>query len=232
MKEKNYSTELEVQSLYEGLLHQATRTDTRKTLNTIHDICKKLVANNSTPSVPIVAKLVGNQGIIISVRTIYNRRGGNNPYPRLIDAWARFSEFKSSKVSSNIDLSFQLVNDSDLVKISDPVLRHKIMIIFGQHKSLIKENNALREIQKMPLILPPGSEQERCQNEQKKPALEAYDTEVIVKFLKGNNAKGLCFDQYGALNSNKAIPRHQVLSEPGLKEAIEKLIPEKLLLTE
>ncbi|ASG04264.1 gamma-mobile-trio protein GmtX [Vibrio anguillarum] len=232
MNKKTYTTELEVQSLYDLLAEQVTKSDTKKTVKAIHEICKKLVSNNSTPTVSTIVKLLGNQGIMISARTIYNRRSGKNPYPVLIDAWANFSEQKSAKVTVPIESGNQLITDNDLLKITDPVLRHKVMIMFGQHKSLTKENSRLREIRNLPLVSPDPISKESIQKLSPQTKLNAYDLEVIKKFLGGNEIKGLSFDEYGALMSIKAIKRDEILSEYGLKEVIEKLLPSEFKLLE
>ncbi|BBC41320.1 hypothetical protein FA893_10720 [Photobacterium damselae subsp. piscicida] len=233
MNKKTYTTELEIQSLYDLLAEQVTKSDTKKTVKAIHEICKKLVGNNSTPTVATIVKLLGNQGIMVSSRTIYNRRSGKNPYPVLIDAWASFSAQKSAKVTASIESGDQLITDNDLMKITDSVLRHKVMIMFGQHKSLMKENSGLREIRNLPLVSPDSTSggyiQQLAFSQSK---LDSYDLEVLKKFLVGNELKGLVFDEYGALKSTKLIKRDEVLSELGLKEAIEKLIPRDLMLAE
>lgn len=232
MNKKKYTTEIELQSLYELLYEKSTKSSTKTTIKTIHEICKKLVGNNSTPTITTIVKLLGDQGIMVSARTIYNRRSGNNPYPVLIDAWASFSEQKSIKINTSIEFGDQLITDNDLLKIADPVLRHKVMIMFGQHKSLTKENSRLREIRNLPLVSPDPISNESVQQLSPQTKLDAYDLEVLKKFLGGNEIKGLSFDEYGALKSIKAIKRDEILSEYGLKEVIEKLLPSEFKLAE
>ena len=229
MNVKIYYTEHEIQSLYESLHEKTTKITTKKVIEAIHIICKKLVNNNSMPSATTLVKLLGNQGILISTRTIYNRREGSNPYPILIDAWISFGAQKRSKITVPADIHNNLITDNDLKEISDPVLRHKVMIIFGQNESLKQQNNTLREIGRLPLISPDSNSQEGPQQlpaQQNK--LDNYDIDVLNKFLTSSAAHGLEFDENGALISKKTIQRDRILSEYGLKSAIEKSITREL----
>lgn len=243
MKDNDIMTLHDVEKLYEELRQSASKESVKTILKDMNEVCEKMVKANASPSVPAVVKVLASKGVLISERSIYNRRQGKNPYPILIDAWIKVVQGQKlgidkvikATTESQPDTGIQinkantLITDEELIKITDPVLRYKISILYGQMKSLKKQNSALRELRELPAIHPDHQVQSRLQNDETKlnlPAtkLDKLDVEILRNFLNGQ-AGQLYFDDQGSLCAAKGIRTHSILSDPGLKAAIEKLLP-------
>lgn len=247
MKNKDIMSVADAHKLYEELYKGVTRESVKTTLKDIHEICEKMVEANATPSVPAVVNALARKGILVSQRSVYNRRKGQNPYPILIDAWIKVVQGKhlgieavvkaSSEPRPNAGITVKqsnaFITEEDLMKIADPVLRYKISVLYGQMTSLTKQNAALRELRELPAIHPDHQAQPSTKNIENKPSipsphLDSLDVEILRNFLGGQNGQ-LYFDDEGVLYAAKGIRSHTPISDPGLKEVIEKLLPKKLI---
>ncbi|WFO49871.1 gamma-mobile-trio protein GmtX [Aeromonas veronii] len=211
-------------SQVEDLYHELSKNrkaDQRKMLANIHEVCSKLVKQGSIPSAASVVKILGTQGYKISTRTIYNKRNGQNPYPILIDAWGDVLAAKKVKIAETLDTGTISIDEQDLAKISDPVLQHKMMIFIGQVRSLKAQNDALRNINKLPMVSIDMGMPSVIKSE-----LGTLNLEVLENLLYQSNPN-LSFDKDGCLVAKRPIPSGTVLSEPGLAEALEVVIGDK-----
>ncbi|MFB2889047.1 gamma-mobile-trio protein GmtX [Aeromonas veronii] len=207
----------QVEDLYQEL-SKNRKADQRKMLANIHEVCAKLVKQGSTPSAASVVKILGTQGYKISTRTIYNKRNGQNPYPILIDAWIEVLAAKKVKITETIDNGVIQIDEQDLAKISDPVLQHKMMIFIGQVRSLKAQNDALRNIEKLPVV-----SMEIGTTNLVATILSELNREVISNLLNQSNPS-LSFNNDGCLIAKRPIPAGTVLSDPGLAEALEAIL--------
>lgn len=246
MKDPDIMSLADVKKLYKELYESVTRESVKTTLKDMHEICEKIVDANATPSVPAVVKALASKGVIVSERSIYNRRQGKNPYPMLIDGWIKVVQGKQLGIQAVVKASTEpqpdsgitirrsnaLITEDDLLKISDPVLRYKISVLFGQMTSLTKQNTALRELRELPAIHPDYQGQPSAKDIDKHslpaPQLDSLDVEILSNFLGGQNGQ-LYFNDEGTLYAAKALRTHTPISDPGLKEVIEKLLPKKLI---
>ncbi|GEA22192.1 hypothetical protein VH1807_contig00022-0139 [Vibrio harveyi] len=245
MKNNDILTFTDIESIYKDLYEGATRESVKTALKDINEICSKMVQANATPSVPAIVKALASKGIMISERSIYNRRQGKNPYPLLIDAWTKVLQGKKLNFNNLVKSSTEpdtgiriaettgLIRDEDLLKISDPVLRYQVSVLLGQMKSLKKQNSVLRELRELPVVYPDNQTSSLPKEGELNPdnkilQLDKLDTEILTNFLNGHGGKGLFFDDEGSLCSSKAIKGNSILSDPGLKAVIEKLLPPKL----
>jgi hypothetical protein len=245
MKDQNIMTHKDVVELYERLFENSTKKQVKNNLKLIHEVCGKIVAANASPSVPSVVKALANNGTILSSRSIYNRRSGQNPYPILIDAWIEVAQAKKLGIEARIhdsgreslphadiksNNSNSFVTEDDLMKISDPVLRYKISVLYGQMNSLKKQNMALREMRELPVIQPEANVRGSIEQQGSSPEtkLSSLDVEILSNFLDGQNGL-FYFDDEGILYAAKGIRTHSSVSDPGFKDAIEKLLPTKHL---
>ncbi|TNI88668.1 gamma-mobile-trio protein GmtX [Aeromonas sobria] len=219
-----YTAQKDVETLLEKLMEKTKKSDQRQLLCHINEVCLKLAAQGSVPSISSVVKILGNKGIQVSKQSIYNKRKGENPYPILIEAWAELVGSKELGLPQSLDLKPLAFTESDLMGITDPVSQHKMKIILGQYESLKNQNIALREIQKLPLI-----SLDMVSVESSMPTLDTYEREVISAFLK-NLHPSLSFDKEGTLVSTKPIQIGTYLSEPGLQEALQKALGDTPLL--
>lgn len=239
MKENNILTTKDVTELYSSLERNITRKSVKAILNHIHQVCSKMVEVNATPSVPSVVRALASKGIMVSEQTVYNKRQGKNPYPILIDGWIRVALGKRLNLDRVIKSSTEdkpydgnqkiettgLITDEDLLKINDPVLRYKISVLFGQVASLKKQNSVLRELRELPVIHP----EQQIPSLEEKPQLDKYDIEILNNFSNNRGSRGLEFDETGALLAITSIRRGAILSEPGLKQAIENALNQNSL---
>ncbi|EGR1099029.1 hypothetical protein EFU27_00830 [Vibrio cholerae] len=248
MKEVDIFSKPDVQKLYDELYEDATKANVKATLSAINKACEKMVDVNATPSVPAIVKALASQGILVSERTIYNRREGKNPYPILIDCWIKVAQSKQLGISALVEATTQnnsdtvvssyqpnsLITEEDLMKITDPVLRYKISVLYGQMTSLTKQNLALRGLRDLPAVYPDYHSKPSTTNSNVNPSLptaqlDSLDVEILRNFLNGQN-KQLYFDDEGVLYAARPIKTHTPISDPGFKEVIEKILPQKLLL--
>lgn len=233
----------DVEAIYSSLLEHVTRQSVVTTLKGIHEVCSKMVSVNAMPSIPAVVKALANKGVIISEQTIYNKRQGRNPYPILIEAWIKVSmgkklnltgaTFPQNAIHLNSKISSQgkpsLITDEDLLKIQDPVIRYKVSVLYGQLTSLKKQNSALKELRGLPSIKLDEQNSTSTQitglsTELSEGQLDKYDIEILNNFINNQEITGLTFDKVGALLAKKAIRRESILSDPGFKNVIEKVI--------
>lgn len=244
MNDNSILTNNDVETLYKSLEERTTRESVKAILRNINEICAKIVELNAIPSVPAVVKALASKGVIVSEQTIYNKRQGKNPYPILIDAWIKvahgkklnFDKVIKSTIEPKPDTGIQvnetegLITDEDLFNIQDPVLRYKISVVYGQLRALKKQNSVLRELRELPAIYPdhqvqPLNKSTEHTSNTESYKLDKYDVEILTNFLNNQGGKGLEFDSTGALWAGKSIRRGAILSDPGLKNAIEKLFP-------
>ncbi len=247
MKNQDIMSNNDVDKLYGELLENATREQVKTTLKSIHDICGKMVGVNASPSVPAVVKALASQGFIVSERSIYNRRGGKNPYPLLIDAWVKVAHGKKVGIEAVVKANNESLHDTgikvngpnsiftedDLMKISDPVLRYKISVLYGQMTSLTKQNAALRELRGLPAVYPdhiaqPSDRKIEAKPNLPSPQLNSLDVEILTNLLDGQGGQ-FYFDDEGTLYAGRPIRTRTALSDPGFKDALEKLLPNKLI---
>ncbi|PHX07622.1 gamma-mobile-trio protein GmtX [Vibrio splendidus] len=243
MKGNSILTKKDVEDLYKSLEASTSRGAVKSTLKHVNEICSKMVEVKVTPTVAAVVKALASKGVIVSKRTIYNKRKGENPYPILIEAWGKVAHGQklnfenvvrtATEPNSQIIETKGLFTDEDLLNIQDPVLRYKITVLYGQASSLKKQNSVLRKIRELPSINPDHQVEVILNNEKslshtENNQLDKFDIEILSNFLKNQRAKGLEFDSTGALWASTAIRRGSILSDPGLKEVIEKILQLKL----
>lgn len=248
MNDNSILTKHDVEALYKSLEERTTRGSVKAILKDMNEVCSKMVEVNATPSVPAVVKALASKGIMVSERTIYNKRQGKNPYPILIDAWIKVAYGKKLNFDKVVKLTTEpqpdsgiqvtetagLITDEDLLKIQDPVLRYKISVLYGQVASLKKQNSVLRELRELPAIHPDHQVPSQIKSVEspshaESSQLDKYDVEILTNFLNSQGGKGLEFDNTGALWASKSIRGGTILSDPGLKDAIEKALPPKLI---
>ena len=141
--------------LLEKLASEASNSVMATKLRKIDSICDDLVDKGVIPSVVLVVKYLTEAGLSLSKRTIYNERKGGNPYKTLIEEWIQYAnaitDEKETKTKSSPSLpSAELLEDSDLEAIPDPVLRYRVSLMFGEMKGLRNQLNIAREISNLP----------------------------------------------------------------------------------
>ena len=116
------------------------------------------------------------------------------------------------------------VEDNDLAKIEDLTLRHKFALLLGEVKGLRNQVNTLREVRTNPVLTLSKPLAEIGYDESMDLTLDEYDIELLADLLKTSNSSNIGFSDHGELIALKVIKRDEVLSSPGLKDVIEKIL--------
>ena len=217
----------EVKSLFTLLQSEVKTLSTKSMLEHINNACVIIHKNGGQVAIAPIVSMLNSSGVKISKRTIYNKKDG--PYRRLIDAWIKVSNKTTIKGSfkGNIkpENELQLITDDELKTISNHVLRYKLSLITGQIKGLQNQLNIARSLKEMPLLSATTTDPHQLAHQvQNNMRLNAYDIDVLKDFIKQSKSKKISFDEDESLVAAQAITRHEVLSQPGLKDIIERII--------
>jgi hypothetical protein len=223
---QTYTSKETINNLVENLIQSSKTKSTESKIVAINKVCEGLVDENITPTIALVVKYLKQDAIKITTRTIYNQREGGNPYRQLIDAWIEFANFKASKSKAKVrkDIDAQnIVEEEDLSSINDPVLRYRVSLLCGEIKGLRNQLNIARQVKNLPAI---GSGEQsstlEAYQQNSLDDLDDYDFGILNDFLSGSS--NASFDKDGALTAKFYIRKNDKISNPGLKEAIEKLV--------
>ncbi|MEE3026966.1 MAG: gamma-mobile-trio protein GmtX [Pseudomonadota bacterium] len=218
-------TKNQVAELYQLLTAENRGKATKlNKLAAINGICEKLAKKGIAIEITNLVDLLMQQGICMSPRSIYNKEGGRNPYRRLVDAWSENATYeRANKQSEKKEITAQeeLVTENDLSKITDPVLRYKISLLYGEVTGLRNQNDMLRNVNELPAIQTVAST-EFEQLEAKDIMLDDYEIDVLESFV--NSDSSIAFDENGRLYAKTAISRQTSLSSDDLKNALEKVL--------
>ncbi len=220
-------------STYNKLKSNAKTPTTEQMLTNIHETSQKITSSGGIVSPTAIITILSSKGIITKSRTIYYNKkevGGKttNAYRLLIDAWIEHSTIVNAVNLSSKDLQNtipeSLVEDSDLVKIEDLTLRHKMALLLGEVRGLRNQVNTLKEVRTNPTLSLSKPLAELSYEESMELTLDGFDIEVLQEFLKVAKSSDVGFSKDGELMAKNVIKRDEILSEKGLKETIEKII--------
>jgi hypothetical protein len=221
-----YTSKEPIKRLIEKLIETCKSKSTETKIVAIDKTCENLVDDNITPSITLVVRHLKQDAIKISPRSIYNQRDGGNPYREVIDAWTEFLIFKTSRLKTKTfkeNEGQNIIEEKDLAAIDDPVLRHRVSLLFGELKGLRNQLNIAREVQNLPMVGAAESGSKFVESSTRALAnLNHYEIEILNDFLNGSS--NAVFDEEGALAAKFNMKRGERISSPGLKDAFEKLI--------
>lgn len=218
---------------YKELLGKAKTPTTEQMLTHIHETSQKITSSGGIVSPPAIVKILSSNGIITNKRTLYyNKREKKkeitNLYRLLIDAWIEHSMIANAVNISNKDLKGTIpesfVEESDLAKIEDATLKHKMTLLYGEVKGLRNQNNTLREVRNNPSLFLSKPLAELSYEESQELTLDEDDIGVLRDFLKVSHSSHVGFGESGELIALNAIKRDEVLSDTGLKDILEIII--------
>ncbi len=218
---------------YKELMGKAKTPTTEQMLTNIHETSQKITSSGGIVSPSAIIKILSSKGIITKSRTLYYNKKEidgkiTNAYRLLIDAWIEHSTTANAVNLSNKDLKDAIpesyVEDSDLVKIEDLTLRHKMALVLGEVKGLRNQVNTLREIRTNPTLSLSKPLAELNYEESMELTLDETDIEVLRDFLKVSKSSHVGFSEQGELIALKAIKRDERLSHTGLKDILEVII--------
>lgn len=220
-------------STYNKLKSEAKTPTTEQTLTNIHETSQKITSSGGIVSPPAIIKILSSKGIITKPRTIYyNKKEVNgkttNAYRLLIDAWIEHSTIANVVNLSSKDLQDTVpesfVDDSDLVKIEDLTLRHKMALLLGEVKGLRNQVNTLKEVRNNPKLSLSKPLAELSYEESMELTLGEDDIEALRDLLKVSKSGHVGFSELGELKALKAIKRDEILSNTGLKDILQVII--------
>lgn len=205
------------------LLKCGDNQNKRNKIEAFSDVCEKLIEKGADILVTLVVQNLTQRGIKISSQSVYNKQEGNNPYRLLFDAWNEYSQIKKAQ-KNHTRLSTghsEIIEEEDLMKIPDPVLRYKFSLMYGEIKGLKKQNDMLRQIKEMPSIQAVPM-RELGVNQSESIMLDSYEVGLIRTFVAGSAS--LNFDENGKLIANSSIGKGTSLSAEGLRDALKKVL--------
>lgn len=219
----------EISVLVESLVAEATSDGVKKKIRAIDQVCSELIKRGAEVTVSLVVKYMVQNGYKMSSQSLYNKRGGSNPYRKIYDSWSDYSvlcqsdsaNVKGYTVGASNLSGTALLDESELKSIDDPVLRYKLGLVISELSSLRKQNDLLRQIKNMNVIQVFSSEH-LIGNESREVILDQYELDILENFVDSNTK--LSFDENGCLIARRAIPAGTRVSEDSLLDALRKVL--------
>lgn len=117
----------------------------KRKLDVLSDICERLATVAGEK--PLTIAEVVRRHDDLSGQTIRNGGAKGNRYLRVFRAWEKVAAARaaSDRPARN---GVQIITESDLHTIQDPVLRHQITLVFAQNKGRYNEINSLKKLLK------------------------------------------------------------------------------------
>ena len=198
-------------------------------LTHINEACLTIHKNSGQVSIPAVVALLASSGISITKRTIYNKDKETHPYPRMMKAWEEVSNVTdmSGKFKGDInpDSQVQMISEAEFKTINNHALRYKVSLMAGQIKGLNNQLNMMKAIKNQPLLSASDALPLLDSQVSSDLGLHATEIDILKAFVKTSKSKQTGFDdEDDSLIATKPIARHDVLSQPGLKDIINKII--------
>lgn len=160
----------------------------------------------------------------LSEQTIRNRRPGGNPYLNLIRAWqtAAIALVPQASAGARQD-GGAILRESDLHAVKDPLIRHQMVQLFSQNRSLHNRLNILKVAH--------GKEAIRLAGAAERPlpeltgdglVLTSAEIEALRDFidprkLKAKHLKGLDSDAVTTIDGH-------AIADPGFMSALRKIV--------
>lgn len=213
----------DVELKFEGLTESAKTSQVRDKLGQVHAMLKALYSKGIKPSIAVLVKHLGQDGVKISDRAFYNKRKDGNLYRQLFDAWEELGAAPKeiTIAASKGDVPACIIESADLEKIDDQVLRYRVSILLGELKGLRQQVDILRHAASLTSVMPNADRIIDGMAAQQL-MLDDYDLELLEDML--SNYHSLGFSDAGALTATSSIKRGTSLSKPGLKDVVEKVL--------
>jgi hypothetical protein len=104
------------------------------------------------------------------------------------------------------------------------VVRHRIALMIGELTSLRNQLNMLRQIKNLPPVSSVTKVEQGGGLSLQQSFLNEYEVEIIDSFLNKSSINRVDFDENGTLIASNMIKRGDTLSQPGLKEVLQKVV--------
>lgn len=211
------------------LLNNAKTEQTKQKLLSINKVCETIKSNHGIISIKSVVSMLNSNGVKISQRSIYNKRGGDNVYRKLIDAWVADSESSLQAKKSPIAplVEADLLSEAELLEIGDQVLRYRVLMLLQELKSLRSQIGMIRNIRELPEVSLQAMNNTDISND---PVLDSKAKESklqedsISSIFKRPYSNLITFDDEGTLTANRPLRKGEKLSYPGLEDALKRVV--------
>jgi hypothetical protein len=211
----------------ERLCAAATNDAIRCKLRNLHDVCRTLVMEaRQRLSVPAVLRhykgQVADPAQSLAESTLRNKREKGNPYQRLYRHWERVAETILAARSAPRHENGSIIGEADLRQIEDPVLRHRVILLFAQNRSLHNQLNIIKEAQKdQPIRLgltgPGSSGGSRSNLVLNEAELESIRDFIDIRKLRAKQLKPTVDDGVSTGDG-------RTVADPGFLTALEKIV--------
>lgn len=132
----NSKTNIHPDAVLESLLAKAERSNRRKNLTRMHELCRKQhEAGSRDFSLSAIGRLVEAEGIMKG-RALYNAQSAD--YKALIEAWAAYAGPPAPKAPKT------LASHDYLMRIEDPAIRSIMQAIIAERDKLKAQLNVLK----------------------------------------------------------------------------------------
>jgi hypothetical protein len=150
---KNVKTNIleEAENLLKQLTAKASNDSVRTKLRNLNDVCRVIVTETKQRlTVPEVLRQYKARfpdvSQSLSEQTVRNKRANGNPYQLLYRMWEDLAErILATSSPMHVRMDGGIICESEIRKIEDTTLRHQVLLLFGQNRSLHNQLNILKQ---------------------------------------------------------------------------------------
>jgi hypothetical protein len=150
---KNVKTNIveEAENLLEKLAAEASNDSVRTKLRNLNDVCRAIVTETKYRlTVPAVLRQYKvrfpDVSQSLSEQTVRNKRANGNPYQMLYRMWEGLAErILATSSPMHVRMDGGIICESEIRKIENTTLRHQVLLLFGQNRSLHNQLNILKQ---------------------------------------------------------------------------------------
>ena len=205
----------------QGLIDKASRESQKNRIREWNSVCEMLIQNDSELTVSNCVRHMINRGQKISAQTVYNKDW--NPYSQIFEAWGKYRLSKGKSPAANLAMNSEdiYVDDADLEKITDPVIKYRVSLLVGQTKSYKKQLDMMRDVRQMQTIYivdgPYGARLEDSSSI----VLTEFEVQVLSELLSSSAVE---FNDDGKMLTKRNMRAGTGLTSEGFQQAIEKIL--------
>lgn len=141
----------EAANLLVQLTAKASNDSVRTKLRNLNDVCRVIVTETKQRlTVPEVLRhykaRFPDASQSLSEQTVRNKRANGNPYQLLYRMWEDLAEHMLAASSpKHVRMDGGTIGESEIRNIEDTTLRHQVLLLFGQNRSLHNQLNILKQ---------------------------------------------------------------------------------------
>lgn len=181
-----------------------------------HIVCKAKVRLTIPQAMKTYAAIADSE---IGESTIRNKRGGENPYQSLYRKWEGVAvAMVAASTPSKVGTDVATIGEHDIRMIENPTIRHQVVLLMAQNRSLYRQLNIVKEdLKNVPI---------RIEGVSLAPSddlvLSEAELESIRDFIdpKKMKAKHLQSTQHSGVKLKDGRP----IADPGFLDALNKIV--------